>query len=281
MRKPTDLGVADQGARKPWLGYANLRLEAAIFLLVAVSFAAVLGKSAITSQTLVLSSQSGRFAAYAYSDSEAGGRSVVSVDPHRLLSWSCDIRPGAAYPYCGYGLQLDLGREADGLDFSRFQTAFLRFSYQGRSDRLRLTVKASPGPAARGKVKGDLMPLAMDIPVVQGRNEVRLPLDQLVTEQWWAASHGLSTEEAAPNLKAVHAIAIATSGGEPERITVSVDDLSFEGSYLSTEEFYLVILGVWLVLSAGFLVWRFLRVRGDYEARRLRQAEEARLLADA
>ncbi|TCS13187.1 ATP-binding protein [Caulobacter sp. BK020] len=281
LRKPTDLGAAKRGGGRSWLSQANLRLEAAIFLLVAVSFAAVLGKSAITSQTLVLSSQSGRFAAYSFSDTEAGGRSVVSVDPRRLLSWSCDIREGATYPYCGYGLKLDLGADAEGMDLSRFQTVTLRFSYQGRSDRLRLAVKASPGPIARDKMKGELTPLAVDIPVVQGRNEVSVPLDQLAVEEWWAADHGLSADKTASNLKAVHSIAIASSGGKTGRMTVSVDDLTFNGAYLSTEQFYLVILGVWLVLSAGFLVWRFLRVRGDYEARRLRQAEEARLLAQA
>ena len=281
MRQSTDLDAAVRGARKPWLGYANLRLEAAIFLLVAVSFAAVLGKSAITSQALVLSSQSGRFATFSYSDAEGGGHSVVSSDPRKSLSWSCDIKQGAAYPYCGYGLQLDLGREADGLDLSRFQTIVLRFSYNGPSDRLRLVMKTSPEPAVRAKLKGEPIPLAMDIPVVQGRNEVRLPLSQLTTEEWWTASHGLSAAEVAPSLKAVHSVTIATGDAKLGHLAVSIDDLTFEGSYLSTEQFYLVILGVWLVLSAGFLVWRFLRVRGDYEARRLRQAQEARLLAKA
>ena len=281
MRQPTDLDAAVRGARKPWLGYANLRLEAAIFLLVAVSFAAVLGKSAITSQALVLSSQSGRFATYSYSDTEGGGHSVVSSDPRKSLSWSCDIKQGAAYPYCGYGLQLDLGREADGLDLSRFQTIVLRFSYHGPSDRLRLVMKTSPEPAVRAKLKGEPIPLAMDIPVVQGRNEVRLPLSPLATEEWWAASHGLSAAEVAPSLRAVRSVTIATGDAKLGHLAISIDDLTFEGSYLSTEQFYLVILGVWLVLSAGFLVWRFLRVRGDYEARRLRQAQEARLLAEA
>jgi signal transduction histidine kinase len=281
LRKPTDLGVVAQGARKPWLGYGDLRLEAAIFLLVAVSFAAVLGKSAITSQTMVLSSQSGRFATYSYSDAESGGHTVVSVDPGRPLFWSCDIRQGAAYPHCGYGLQLDLGRETDGLDFSRFQTIVLRFSYQGQGDRLRLVVKTSPESAVQAKLKGEPMPLAMDIPVVQGRNEVRLPLKQLAPEEWWVAGHGLSATEAAPSLKAIHSVAIATSDPRPGRIAVSVDDLTFQGSYLSTEQFYLVILGVWLVLSAGFLVFRFLHMRRAYEARQRRQTEKARLLAEA
>jgi len=297
LQEPTDLTAANAGAavddalvqgvdarsgRKPWLGYANTRLEAAVFLLVAVSFAAVLGKSAITTQKLVLSPQSGRFAGYSFSDAEGGGRSVVSADPRRLLRWSCEIRAGAPYPYCAYGLQLASERTPEGLNFSRFQTVVLRFTYRGESDRLRLVVKTAPGAAVRGKLKGELMPLAADIPVVNGRNEVHLPLDKLAAEEWWVTSHGLSEPEAAPVLEDVHSIAITTSDAKPgDRLEVSVDDLSFKGSYLSTEHFYLIILGFWLVLSAGFLVFRFLRVRRDYEARRQRHLLEARLLADA
>ncbi len=270
------------GGRKPWLGYANLRLEAAVFLLVAVSFAAVLGKSAITTQTLELSPRSDRFLAYSFSDVETGGRSTVAADPDKPLSWSCRIREGATYPYCGYGLALDVPGKAQGVDFSHLRTVVLRFSYHGRSDHLRLVVRTSPPPAARAKLQGEFMHLAADIPVVQGRNEVRLPLSRLAPEQWWVASHGLSETEAAPVLKAVHSIAITTSEARAgDDLAVSVQDLTFEGSYLSTEAFYLVILGVWLVLSAGFLVFRFLRVRRDYEARQRRQAEEAALLADA
>mgnify|MGYP000123802274 CR=1 FL=1 len=269
-------------ARGPWLGYGAIRLEAAIFLLVALSFAAVLGKSAITTQTLVLSPEIGRFVGYSFSDAENGGRSTVAVDPLKPLSWSCEIRDGATYPYCGYGLELDPGRRAEGLDFSRFQTVTLRFSYQGRSDHLRLVVKTRPGPAVRDMLKGELMPLATDLPVVDGRNEIRVPLSQLAAEEWWVARHGLSAAEAAPVLDRVDTVAIPTSNPKPgDDPRVSIDSLTFEGSYLSAEQFYLIILRVWLVLSAGFLVFRFLRVRRDYEARQRRQVQEARLLADA
>jgi signal transduction histidine kinase len=286
LRKTTDLAAAkaeapEQGARGARLGYADLRLEAAIFLLVAVSFAAVLGKSAITTQKLVLSPESGQFEGYTYSDAENGGRSIISADPRRPLSWSCEIREGSPYPYCGYGLQLDSGK-ARGLDFSHVQTIILRFSYRGEDDRLRLVLKTTPGPAARDKLKGEPMSLAADIPVVNGRNEIRLPLGKLAPEQWWVTSHGLSTAEAAPVFDDVRSVSIATSDAKAgAKLAVAVDDLTFEGSYLSTEQFYLIILGVWLVLSAGFLVFRFLRMRRDYEARQQRHTLEARLLAEA
>ena len=279
MRKHQENG---QHARKPWLDYANIRLEAAIFLLVAVSFAAVLCKSALTEQSLVLSPRSGQFAGYSFSDAEGGGRSVVRSNPRRPLSWSCELHAGAAYPYCGYGLELDLGQKAKGLDFSHFETLALRLSYRGDGDRLRLIVKASPRPALRERLKGELIPLATEIPVTQGANQIRLPLNQLAPEQWWLAAYGLSASEAMPTFKEVRSVAITSSNAQPgAKLDVSVDDLTFEGSYLSAEEFYLVILGVWLVLTAGFLVYRVLRMRHAYAARQRHQTHEARLLATA
>ena len=268
--------------RKPWLAYANLKLEAAVFLLLAITFAAVLGKSAITTQRLVFSPQSERFATFAFSDAENGGGSVVSPDLARPLAWSCQIRSGVAYPYCGYGLQLDPGRPTAGLDFSRLRTVTLRFAYHGQADHLRLLVKTSPPPPLQGRSRDDLMPLAIDFPVVQGRNEVRLPLAQLAPEQWWEASHGLSPSGTGPNLDQVHIVAITTSEAKaPAALAVSVDEIAFEGSYLSTEQFYLIILGAWLVLSGGFLVHRVLGMRRAYEVRQRLQAQEARLLASA
>jgi signal transduction histidine kinase len=286
LASTTDLAVARPASRfgddKSWLAYANLRLEAAVFLLLAVTFAAVLGKSAITTQRLEFSPQSGRFVGFTFSDAENGGHSTANSDPARPLAWSCQIRAGAGYPYCGYGLQLDEGAKSAGRDFSHLRTVSLRFSYHGAGERLRLLVKTSPPAALRARLKDEPVPLAIDFPVVQGRNEVSLSLDQLAPEQWWVANHGLSTEEAAPIFDQVHMLAITTSDAKaPGDLIVKVDAIALEGSYLSAEQFYLVILGAWLVLTGGFLVYRLFGMRRAYEVRQQRLAREARLLASA
>lgn len=273
------IGSGNRDAR--WFRYANLKTEAAIFLLIVVTFAAVLGQSAITRQELVLSPLTGQFVAYAYSDATSGGHSSISTDALRPLSWSCTIRDGLTYPYCGYGLRLNNGKQDEGLDFSHFKTITLRFSYRGPGDRLKLIVKAALPAGLRGKAGGDDMPLALEFPIINGRNEVRLPLSQLAPEQWWVANHGFSPQEATPTLSNVLAIEISTNGAAPRDLDVSVDDITFEGAYLSTEQWYLVILGVWLVLTGAFLVHRFLRMRREYEARQHRQVQETRVLARA
>ncbi|MBO9557013.1 MAG: hypothetical protein J7515_00310 [Caulobacter sp.] len=282
LTDPAPVAAAGEQARKPWLGYANLRLEAGVFLLVAVSFAAVLGKSAITNQTLTLSPESSRFVGYAYSDAENGGRSTAAGDPARPLSWSCEIRQGAAYPYCGYGLKLDAGEAVGGADFSHLQAATLRLAYHGTGQRLRLILKVDADAALSTRLKGEPLTLATDVPVVGGDNTIEVPLDQLAPEDWWLARHGLTAAQAKPDFRKVRAVVIATSNAKPgERLAVSVQDITFRGAYLSAEQFYLIILGLWLVGSAGFLVYRFLRVRHAYEARQQRHLRRAQLLADA
>ncbi|MDG2530844.1 sensor histidine kinase [Caulobacter endophyticus] len=264
-----------------WLRYGALKIEAVIFLLVLVTFAAVLGKGALTRQALVLTAQPGQFAGYAFADSESGGRSTITIDPERPMAWSCEIRTGATYPYCGYGLQLALGPKAQGRDFSRFQTVTLRLHWRGEADRLRLLVKTAPPAALRGKPGVQDVPLALEFPVASGTNTIILPLDRLEPEQWWLSSHGLSSRNLSSDLTDVRSVAIAASSAPPGPLAASLDSVSLEGVQLSDEQWYLIILSVWLVMIGAFLAHRLLGMRRDFEARQRRQAEEARALSDA
>ena len=65
------------------------------------------------------------------------------------------------------------------------------------------------------------------------------------------------------------------------RFDVSVTKLDFMGTSLTTAQWYLLILGVWLVFTGAFLVIRFLGLRRGYEERQRHAAEEARALATA
>ncbi len=265
-----------------WLNFTNLKIEATIFLLIALTFTAVLGQSAITSQQLVLTPRSGQFVTYTYADKESGGASFITANPARPLDFSCSLGKGFQYPYCGYGMLLDLGGTGKGADFHHFKDVTLRFTYHGPGKHLKLVVKNKTPAALRAKVKDGDVSLAAEFDVVEGENEVHLTMDQLVTEQWWVAAHHLTPEEAVFPLDNV--IAIALNSGDqpvPSVFDVSVKSVTFKGAFLTTEQWYLIILGVWLVLTGAFLVFRFLSLRRTYEERQRRQAEEARVLADA
>ncbi|MEO7689263.1 MAG: ATP-binding protein, partial [Sphingomonas sp.] len=125
-------------------------------------------------------------------------------------------------------------------------------------------------------------PNIVEFGVVDGENEIHFTRDQFSVEQWWAAIHPLSPEKAKPEFGNVVAIDIMSgTGAKPQTFSVAVHSIAFEGAYLSSAEWYLVIIGVWLVLAAIMLIHRVFRVRRGYEERQQRQAAESREIATA
>jgi signal transduction histidine kinase len=286
----TSVNLADVAASPPargraaqgWFSYANLKIESAVFLLIALTFALVLGGNAITNQKLELTPGSGAYVAYAYTDQQNGGHSTLSQDAAHPLAWICNLAAGFAYPYCGYGLQIDTANNGRGLDFTHYQTITLHLTYHGVGNHLKLLIKNKLPAALRGKVRDSALPMAVEFDVVNGDNIVHLRRDQLVTERWWVNSHNLTLGEAQPQWNDITSVAFNSGTGIREgRFSVSVASIAFQGSYLSAQQWYLIILGLWLVATGAFLVHRFLHLRRQYEARRRRQDEESEALCGA
>jgi signal transduction histidine kinase len=283
--EPFEDGAPSPESRRTsgWLNYRHLKIEAAIFLLIALTFAAVLGESAITKKQLLLTPETGQFLTYAYSDRDNNhGNTSITVDRNRKLAWSCDLRTGFGYPFCGFGLSLVTPENDRGIDFSHYRDITLRFAYHGDARHLKLIVKTSLPENLRGRFKDLDMPSSIEFDVLNGENVIHLNADQFTTEQWWVTAHGLASSEVGPQWNSVRAVAVNTGSAAPlGHMEVAVHSIAFKGAYLSTQQWYLIILGIWLVLTGTFLVYRFLNLRKGYEARQRQQAQESRALAVA
>ena len=268
---------------KGWLHYSNLKVEAAVFMLIALTFAAVLGQNAITSKQFDLTAQSGQYYPFVYGDKDDGGKSSITFDKTVPLTWSCTLRPGAEYTYCGYGLQIDTTKTGVGFDMTPYQNIALRLNYTGVGAHLRLLLQNAAPPSLADKVKkGETIPFVAEFSVVPGENDIHLTKSDFTIEPWWLTSHKLTAAET--NSALDHIVSVAFSSGSETpygKLDVVVKTFTFKGVSLTTAQWYLVILGVWLVMTGAFLVYRFLGLRRAYEARQRFQAEEARVLSEA
>ncbi|MEP7005711.1 MAG: hypothetical protein ABI810_06995, partial [Sphingomonas bacterium] len=135
--------VAGEAYRRPGKLFrgTSLRMEAAVFLLLIMTFAAVLGENAITRRSATFAPMSGNFAPYVYADrDQPGGASTASINPAQM-SWTCTMRAGFAYPYCAYGMLFNTGDPTKGRDFSHYDSVTLRLRYHGAPGRLKLLLK--------------------------------------------------------------------------------------------------------------------------------------------
>ncbi len=280
-----DSASAAQRPANGWLHYSNLRVEAVIFMLLALTFAAVLGQGAITRKELSFTPKDGRspaqiFFPYTYADNGENGKTVVRTDMQRPLKWGCDLKPGARYPFCGYGISLI--QDGKGMDLSHMQKIRLRMTYTGVGDSMRIVVKTRVPKSLQGRIDDQTMPLMAEFDVVNGMNDIELSDGQLIPETWWLQRYKLTKGNVDTDLSQVLAIELVSGNNIANgRFNASVERITFSGASLSTAQWYLIILGVWLVLTGGFLVFRFLDLRRGYETRRLRLAEEKAVLARA
>lgn len=263
-------------------GARHVGVEAAIFLLLAGTVVAILFKSAIVGRSLVIGPQAGwQYPAYSYSDATSGGASTVKPLAGSTLTGACDLKPGYAYPFCGFGLKTDVGNPRTGVDMSAFGKAVLMLDYEGPSRALKFALKTAPIDAARHGQ--DSMPVSIEFKVHRGNQRVELNLADAAVEPWWINAHKVpALKPGAPDLTNVVAVEVQMgSGAQLGHHTIAVHAIEFEGSVLSTEHWYLVILGVWTSLTALLLVHRLFSLRRNMAARHARHIAEARHLEAA
>ena len=71
-----------------------------------------MGRFHFGEQQLAITGQAAQFYPYTFSDGDEGGASTAQADPAGKWAWTCDVRAGVQYPYCGYGLQFGGSEEA-------------------------------------------------------------------------------------------------------------------------------------------------------------------------
>jgi signal transduction histidine kinase len=286
--KASSPGVPDRKASLfARLRMGDLKREASLFLMLLLTFAAVLGRQAIVERSLILDEQAGQYPAYdyyayVYTDTKEGGKSSINADLDRPMSWSCDLKPVYAYPYCAYGLNLTTKKTPNGQSLAPYQNITLRFQYHGVGDRLRFIFRTKASPAIAKTIKDDIVPVIFEAHADQGNNEITISPRQLAPEGWWLDWHHVKLEDVKFSLDQVTAIEVISGNQTPPgAVAVKLQSIAFQGSYVSAAQWYLLILGAWLVVTGVFLVARFFSVRREYEERQRLQEEQNTILADA
>ncbi|MEG3147942.1 response regulator [Sphingomonas sp. RT2P30] len=265
-----------------WARAASFKAETVIFLSLVLTFATVLGQDSITREKMSLTPNSSGASPYSFDDRPNGGHSVLKFDSTKPLSWTCDLRPGFAFPFCGYGVVFNAATPRQGVDLSYVETIKVRLNYRGPPGKLRLALKNFDPAFSRVGADETLKPNTATFDIVEGDNLIELTPARFEIEAWWAANQKLTPEQAKPDFHNVIAIEFISGSGSPSgKFAVKVEEIEFEGVHLSPEQFYLIIIGAWLVLSALFLVFRFFDVKRSFEARQRELAEDGRALAEA
>lgn len=250
---------------------SDLRFELAVIGLLVLTIAAISFAGLILRNTLTIRPGGGTpFTVNWHADSNLGGNTIVSADRARPLTWSCDLRTSYKYPFCAYELTFDHKNDNRGLDLSRFQTIAITLDYQGPADSLRIYLKnfdsrySRPGDRATTKFN------QIELPLHGGRQTIEAKFDDIKVADWWSQLNRVPYRLSHSQFDNVVSLEIDTgSNAHPGRHAFRVKSIELKGNIVPVEQWYLGILGFWIILICLFTISRILGLQRDLRRRRL------------
>jgi diguanylate cyclase (GGDEF)-like protein len=209
-----------------------------------------------------------------YDDRDVGGVSVNTLEktPRAIVN-DCHLNSAYKWPYCGFSVALSAGTQ--GVDFSTFDTVSLDIRTSG-PETIPVTIylrNFNPAYAT----KGDQQSLKVNELVYVPNHEEHplvLSLSNFQVPAWWINGRHIAAKNAAPDLRNITSLEVAT--GTIDKIadyTISVRSVVFHGKWLSQVQLLSIILGIWLLFAAVWLLVGFWQGRREIVSIRVQKQE--------
>ena len=260
----------------------HLRFELALLLLVVLTLIALTCEDLLLNQHFALDSNS-NLTVNLYTDAEdSGGNSQANIEDAHNLRWRCNLRGQYAFPYCGFEILLDPERQK-GIDLSNFTSIRVWLNYTGPAQTLRIYLRnydpqySSPDSHVSTKYN------QVEFNVNLLSDYVEFSLQDFFVANWWLRDLDIPPKLSHPQFDNIVDIDIQTGSGiSLGRHEFQLKRIEFIGRLMSTSDWYLCIILVWLVFILGFLVMRVIALRKDLRLQRQREHEllEANALLD-
>lgn len=187
-------------------------------------------------------------------DGQNDGNNQASWIDQSHFHFRCTVYPGGVkWPYCG--LQIFLGDNGVGRDFSRYDRLLVRLDYNGENPRVRLFMRNfNPIYSTVGEqesLKG------MDVVVLKSELD---KLVEILPSEWKTSEYWLSRNNITRQLNNAEFTNIVQIGvdlvppfalGDHE---IKITELELRGDLLPADKWYLGVILTWLTITLSFMV---------------------------
>jgi diguanylate cyclase (GGDEF)-like protein/PAS domain S-box-containing protein len=253
--------------------------EALLVLLFAATISAVhFQESLLERRTIISPADTAPGARYAYGDESMGGGSAAIADGSRALAGSCVLRADYPYPFCGFGLILNVERPQQGLDLADGEEIGVDLTYRGRGELVRFTLKNNdPRYSVAGRGETDKIN-EVDIAVRGGRQTVVLTPSDFAVAEWWLQQQKLPRHLSETQFDNIVALELQT--GADARLgshAIEVHSITFTRRLFSQSALYAALIVAWVLAIAALVVQR----RREVERVQRSLAERGHKILDA
>ena len=260
---------------------ANVTFEIGLLCLLLLTAAAVIGKDKLLERTVHFTPANTAASSYlVFSDGDIGGGTTTRVAGP--LNWTCELRSGNAYPYCGYELFLDRNRGVHGLDLTNMRSLAITLMYRGAATSFRVHLKNfDPRYSHRADDESPKY-LRVEADTTPGKPQrVDFVSEDFGVADWWLRKLKLPPEFGHPQFDNVTSLIVETGSEAPMgHHDFEVRDITVRKAVLSDAQWYSLLLGIWIAMIVTYLGYRITNLRQALQQRRtlealaLREAQE-------
>jgi diguanylate cyclase (GGDEF)-like protein len=269
-------------ARRSARAVANARFEAVLVVLLLLTVAAIVFQDRLlVSTTRFTPASVASYTRVPIADHDNGGNSTAHEDSP--LHWSCELRPGNPYPYCGYELFFDRDKGPHGLDLTNLRSIEVALLYRGTATSFRVHLKNFDPRYSRSANDDTPKFLRVEFSTDRGKlQHVVFKAADFGVADWWLRKWRMPPELSHPEFNNITSMNFETgTEARPGHHVFEVREIVLRRMLLTEAQWLQTILGIWVLLIGGYLAHRFATMQREVEQRRtlhalaLRQAEEA------
>lgn len=250
----------------------RLYFEIILGLLVIFTIFAIAGEEHILEERLVIDNTSG-MALNIYDDKETGGNSSIYLDDEKNMQWHCVLRDSYAYPFCGFEVLFDKDR-VNGIDLRHYNKIRLWLDYKGPSQTVRISLRNFDPLYSTKEILQSTKynQIEVDITLLNGMAE--FSLKDFFVANWWVLENKIPPQLSHPQFDNITIFEVQTGSGKPlGKHEFHLHRVEFIGQALSTADWYLVIMVIWLGIILCFLAYRIIKLKDEVVIQRKRESE--------
>lgn len=250
----------------------HLYFEIILGLLVILTIFAIAGEEQILEEHLVIDQDSG-LALNIYDDRESGGTSSIHLDDEKNMRWHCILRDSYAYPYCGFEVLFDKER-TDGIDLGHYNKIRLWLDYSGPSQTVRISLRNFDPLYSKKEILQSTKYNQIEFNVALLNGVAEFSLKDFFVANWWVLENKIPPQLSHPQFDNITIFEVQTGSGKPlGKHQFRLHRVEFIGQALSTADWYLAIMVVWLGIILCFLAYRIIKLKDEVVIQRKRESE--------
>lgn len=253
---------------------SRFNLEKSLAVLVVVTLVAILAEREILKTRMVIGPEDD-YSSSTYSDTVSGGNSEAFLVNREKYEWRCTLRDQHPYPFCGFEVVLDPKR-VNGLDLRDYDTIRIWLDYEGPAETIRFYLRnfdpTYSKPGLNDTTKYNQIEFGTDL--LKPNKPVEFEMADFFVANWWFQRFKISPKLSHPQFDNIVVLEVQTGNDPPGgEYYFKLDRVELTGQKIPTNQWYQLIIAIWLVAALVFLGTRILHLNKELRRRKARELE--------